>query len=378
MAKKNSVAVNEVKATANKKKWWNKKKVIAVSIIGVALLAAIIFASVIIATTAFPIGSTKEESRVVGTFGGYEVKYEELRYVTLVNKSELDSEMGKYETLSSAKKAEYEKLLRERVLEDIKNNYAILLLCDEYGIDTGSIVARLETQKMIQTLINDEFGGDISKYKEWLGKTGVTDSFLRFTYRVGYFEEKLYDHFVENKINIEYDDKNFEGFIDYVCENDDWARTIHAYYPKQWEYATAGYDAKARADAAYAKIMAAEGEEGRRAAMNSAIGSAPMINGFSIVNSDGVYFTHGQMGDVYEDAAFELDVNGISTVIETETGYYIIMRLPVEREYVDLHAAELLTQYRYAALKLKIDEKMADMSFDGNDYFDGLSLVDIK
>ena len=377
-SKKNKVSVIEKKDTSLKKKWWNKKKVIAVSILGVALLAAIIFAAVTVATTALPISGTEEESRVVGSFGNYEVKYEELRYVTLINKRELDAEMGKYDTLSESKKAEYEKRLEEAVLDDIKNNYAVLLLCDEYGINTGSIVARFETQKKIQALVDDEFDGDVGKYKEWLKANGLTDGFLRFTYRVEYFEEKLYDYFVKNNVNIEYDNTDFDGFIEYVTSGEDWVRTIHAYYPKQWQYAPANYNAKTRAETAYAKIIAAEGNGDRYNAMKTEIGKAPMVKGYSVETEDGIYFTYGQMGEKYENTSYSLAEYGVSEVIETEDGYYIIMRLPIEKDYVAKHAAALLTQYRYAALKVSIDEKMADMEFSGNEYFDGISLVDIK
>ena len=377
-SKKNKVSVIEKKDTSLKKKWWNKKKVIAVSILGVALLAAIIFAAVTVATTALPISGTEEESRVVGSFGNYEVKYEELRYVTLINKRELDAEMGKYDTLSESKKAEYEKRLEEAVLEDIKNNYAVLLLCDEYGINTGSIVARFETQKKIQALVDDEFDGDVGKYKEWLKANGLTDGFLRFTYRVEYFEEKLYDYFVKNNVNIEYDNNDFDGFIEYVTSGEDWVRTIHSYYPKQWQYAPANYNAKTRAETAYAKIIAAEGNGDRYNAMKTEIGKAPMVKGYSVETEDGIYFTYGQMGEKYENTSYSLAEYGVSEVIETEDGYYIIMRLPIEKDYVAKHAAALLTQYRYAALKVSIDEKMADMEFSGNEYFDGISLVDIK
>ena len=184
-----------------KKNWWNKKKIIAVSIIGAALLAAIIFSVVVLATTVFPIASTEEESRVVGHFGDFEVKYEELRYVTLLNKRNLDVELGKYGELDAEGKQEYEKLLKERVYEDIKSNYVILTLCNEYGIRTDSLVLRMKVQEDIQSFVDDTFGGNASKYKEWLKEEGLTDTFLRFTFRVDYLEKELQEQLEMEEAN---------------------------------------------------------------------------------------------------------------------------------------------------------------------------------
>ena len=265
-ANKKANAVVKSAEVGAKKKWWSKKKIIALSVIGAALLAALVFLGVVIATTVFPIRSSAEESRVVGAFGDYEVKYEELRYVTLLNKSVLDGEMGEYEKLDAEGKIEYERVLEERVLEDIKSNYVILTLCDKYGIEKDSLVLRMKVQEDIQSFVDETFDGKTSEYKKWLSENGLTDSFMRFTYRVNYLEIELQEYFVDNEINIEYDDKDFDGFIEYVLEGKDWARTIHAFYPKHYEY----FDvtkSESDAEAAYAKISAIKGDEERFEAM---------------------------------------------------------------------------------------------------------------
>lgn len=360
-----------------KKKWWSKKKIIALSVIGAALLAASVFLGVVIATTVFPIRSSAEESRVVGTVGDYEVKYEELRYITLLNKSVLDSEMGEYEKLDGDGRLEYEKLLEERVLEDIKGNYVILSLCDKYGIKKDSLTLRMRVQDDIQSFVDETFDGSAAEYKKWLSENGLTDSFMRFTYRVNYLEIELQEYFVDNEIGIEYDDKDFDGFIEYVLEEEDWARTIHAFYPKHHDYIDVT-KSEAAANEAYAKLASIKNNEERFEAMRKTIGSAPMVGGFSVSTLDGIYFTFGQMGEEYEKASFALDEYGVAPVVETEDGYYVIMRLPIEKDYVDAKAAELLEQYRYASLKRAEDAVKSEIEFDGNEYFDGISLIDIE
>ena len=84
------------------------------------------------------------------------------------------------------------------------------------------------------------------------------------------------------------------------------------------------------------------------------------------------------MGNWYEDAAFSLAIYGSSEAILGEDGYYVIMRLPLEKEDVKSQLDTLLVQYQYAALKKHIDSERAGLSFVGNDYFGTLNLTDIK
>ena len=143
------------------KKVWTKKKIVAASILGVAVIAFIV-GMIIAAVNGFgrirAIKSSDEEAAVVGSVAGYEVRYEELRYITLLHKSALDSAMGKYETLSDTAKVEYRAALEREVLHDIENNYVVLSLCDKYGIDTDSREVKKEVDDAIEVFVETELG----------------------------------------------------------------------------------------------------------------------------------------------------------------------------------------------------------------------------
>ncbi len=49
----------------------------------------------------------------------------------------------------------------------------------------------------------------------------------------------------------------------------------------------------------------------------------------------GYYFTKGEMVEAFETAAFALEENAISDLVETPYGYHIIKRLPMDEAYVD-------------------------------------------
>ena len=357
-------------------KWLTKKKIIAASVVGVVVVAAIILAVVLAFNWIRPIESTEEEARVVGTVGDFEVRYEELRYITLLHRASLDSEMGKYDELDAEGKAEYERILEERVMADVENNYVILSLCEKYGINADSNAAKSYVNDSIKNVVKTDFGGSVDKYKEWLKKNNITDSVLRLLFKVEYLEGELLQYVAENNMGIEYDEQSLPEFIDYVMDSEDWARTVHVYYPHQWD-AVEDYNGFERAKEAALNVAQIWQEGARRDAMYSEIGRAPMIQGIS-TTGNGSYFTYGQMGDKYEAAAFALDEYEVSDVIETEDGYFVIMRLPKEEDDVKAQVETLLSYYRYAVLKEQMDAEKEVLSFAGNEYFDSLELIDVK
>ena len=326
-----------------------------------------------------PIKSTDEEAKVVGKAAGFDVKYEELRYITLLHRQSLDATMGKYDTLDENGKAKYKSELESRVMNDIKSNYVIFSLCEDYDIDVDSKDAKNYVQSAIEDLVKTDFGGDFEKYKAWLAKNSLTDAFLRTTVKAEYLENVLYDHFVENKIGIAYNEESKDKLVDYIMdkEGEEWVRTIHVFYPKSHAY----YDVSkslSSATAVFDQLKAVENDNERFVLMEkSLIGKAPMVEGYSTIGN-GFYFTKGSMGEAYEKAAFALDVYGVSDVVDTDEGYYVVMRVPMEKDHLKLMADDLLDQYRYAALKKQIDTKNEKISFVGNDYFKTIDLLSIK
>ena len=64
-----------------------------------------------------------------------------------------------------------------------------------------------------------------------------------------------------------------------------------------------------------------------------------------------------------------MDIYGASEIIELDAGYYIIMRLPLDKEDVQKRVDDLLGQYQYASLKRQLDAQ------DGKIAFEGMSII---
>ena len=372
-----------VKATENKKdkKQWSTKKKIALWILVAAALAAVIF---VVCVFVFdlgpvrPIESSEEDARVVGKCAGFEVRYEELRYVTHLHRASLDKEMGKYSELDEDGKARYEEELENRVSKDLRNNYAVLTLCEKYGVDVDSKEARKYVNDSLSSFV-DELGGK-KQYKAWLAENKLTDAFLRLMYKVAYLETALVDKLTKEGNEIKYSTANLDAFVDeLVMKDESYIKVIHAFYPNGFDYTSdkkAGDSARETAENVLASILAEGNDEERLNLMSSAIGGAPFVAGYSTTGSD-YYITFAQMHIDYENVAFSLAEYEVSSVLELDEGCYIIMRVPKVREEVAPRAYELIDQYRYAVVKRMIDEQKELIRFEGDRLCVTLTLAEI-
>ena len=367
------------KKIEKKKIEWTKSKKIAATVLGVAVIAAIVF-GIIVAARGLgrikPIKRTDMEAKVVGECAGYEVRYDELRFIACTCRSELEGKYGNYDSLDGEVKASFDAELKERVFDAIENNYAVLALAEEYGINANSRDVEKNVQAEVELFIEKYYAGEFEAYKDELEKMGLGDAFFRLIQKIDYIEKLLLEKFESEKIGVDYSVENIAEFTDYVMTGGDYVRTIHAFYPKTSQNINTSNSRQRAEDTAKMLAEISDGEK-RYSAMRSAIGEAPFVAGISMTN-DGIYFTYGQMEKEYEVAAFELDTYGVSGVIETADGYYVIMRLEPELETVKKKAGELLNQYHYVIIKNAIDAQKEKISFTPNEYFDSLVLGEIK
>lgn len=356
-------------------------KLISKRIRPVAMLLVLVMLSMLFAgcgNKIKPVESTAEQMQVIGTCAGYDVYFEELQFVTRTYKDSLEKKYGEGIWNDPATAAKYKAELEELVLENLKANYAILQGCENLFVDTDSEDVDTYVQEQIENLVNTDearggFGGDFDAYLDWLAENGLTDHYLRFIYSVDYLESVLYYALLDGGL-YEYSQENYPEFLDYVLEGEHYARTIHVYIPneteadKQKNYQTA----KEIADA----LAACEDDRERYRMMCQYIGSS--VNKDLQITEAGYYFTHNEMGEAYEDAAFALDAYGVSDVVEYSGAYYVIMRLEIEELYVLMNGESLLQYYHSAQLGAYEDKIKENLTIELNEFGLSLDLTAIK
>lgn len=321
---------------------------------------------------------SKQSLKVVGESAGYDIRYGELRFVTLVVKDAMEGEYGSDIWTDPDKTEQYRAELEERVLDKLRANYLILAACDAYGIDTSADAAAEYADEQIDSLIESECGGKKSRYRDYLEENWLTDDFLRLSLRVSRLESGLYYTLLDNGYFTYsgYDSTTGENdtpeFINYVMTSPDYAHTVHIYLRND-----EGEDPAENltdAEQIVRALRATAGYEQRLTIMNGYIGSAKNDDIGNDVGS-GYYFTHGEMDEAYEQAAFSLAVGDVSDPFVFEDGYMVIMRLEPELDYVTNNVKTLMTNFQSAEMG-QLEESYAEACrVLLNDYGLGLDLA---
>ncbi len=328
-----------------------------------AILCTIFFLAGLFGCSASrPIKGTEEELAVVGKVAGFDVLYEELRFVTVNYKNYLKEKYGEdiWDSAESAEK--YRAELEELVYRNLTANYAVLSLCAEVGISIEEKEIQKAVQEQLDELV-DELGSR-KAYKEYLSENCLTDHFVRFTLGVDICYSELYYVYVYDLGLIEYDEDKLYDFI----MDGNFVRTLHVYIQND-----SGDDIeenRKKANQVREQLLAG-------ADIKSIIGSS-VNEDFYLTTTNGYYFTRGEMIKTYEEAAFSLEIGGVSEVIETATGFYVIQRFELDPQYVLTNLAQLVKNYQYAKLNAYVDERQGELEFVPNEYGRSIDLTAIE
>ncbi len=370
MSNENKLSKSELKEIVQKRK---KKKIILVSCIALAAVILAVIAGIIVwsIVSVRPVKRNDTQAAVIGQVGEYDIYYDEFSYLVGIHKSNMEYKFGDINwDGDSALAKNCISQVEEKVREDIKKNYIVLELCKKYGVDTDGKEINKAVNEHIKTVIKTDFEGKKAKYAEWLEKNNLSDAYYRLIVKSGLLEEKLLEKLVSDGKEIKYSIKNFPEFSAFSKESDEFIRTIHVYYPKFDKYKVVDIQGVHDECVSISNALRTEADAQKRYdAMNDFIGACPyMVDGYTINTMDGVYFTEGMMGEEYEKVARSLDVYGVSDVLETDDGFYVIMRLPREDSYMDKHADTLLSNYQMAKLVLLERKTEKDIKFSCADF----------
>ena len=293
------------------------------------------------------------------TVGKYTVTYDVYRYFYLNYRDELED---KYTAADgNVDTAALDREIRERVAEAVTGLYGTVSLADDYGITTadGDVKSTADTYVDAVKSYYKDNGGD---YTADLEANYMTEQVFTFLMSVDAMEDKLFTTLVSDGGKIEDNDEKVLEILhgeDFVraklifIENDDGEDVENN--RKIAEEALAAYK---------------DGTD-----FNTLVGRYSEDYGMP---TDGYYFTRMEMIDVIETAAFAMADGEISSVLECEDGFYILLRLPKDEAYITENFADLKSQYQSAVFYGMIDDRAALLTALEGEYVRGLSYEEIR
>ena len=285
-----------------------------------AVICVILCLSILLAACG-ETGGGSDDTRVVLTLDDYEVIADTYRYFYLSYGMELAQAAD-----WNLKVDHVEEKLRSFAETSVCDLYAIYSLAEEYGIELSD--ARKEQMEADIAAIFVEAGGESAYYDLCESYYMTGDLFRMLSLESVYLQNDLYTYLKDNKFPS---DK--ETVLGDITEN--------FYHCSQVCFSVANEEYR---------------ENVRQAAENALADIKAGGHTFAEYADDpvtGTYYTKGQVHAPFEMAALALAEGEMSEVVETEAGFHIIMRLPmnatqIEEQYESLR--ELYFQRKFTEL----------------------------
>lgn len=330
------------------------------------VVMAVNFAS---CAAASPVHASPRATKVVARAGDVEILYEELYFITMNKIAEMKAAHGEVVFADPARVTELKSFVKGSLLTE---ETALISLGYEYGIDVHEGDVAENVQIFMESLVENEFAGDRGAYIDSLDKSFMTDHYARSYFGIQNYLANEIVLAMLGKGELETSDERVRERI----LSDDFVRTVHVIVSKT-NPAYTDEENKAHIAQLHAAITAKTDASERYHAFREAIGSK-YNNDFNDLNGNGYYFARGEMEQFYEDAAFALQNDyDVSPVVESEDGYYIIMRLPKEESYIELNFQKLKEKSYFVTLNDKVSAKLAAMTLEMTPFGEGLDLTDL-
>ena len=329
------------------------------------ILCLILSLALLCASLAGCSAEKRRMEKVIGTCAGYDVLYEELRYITLTYKDLMEDTYGEgiWDNPESAEK--YRAELEETVWRVMLNNYAVLVACANHGGNPAEDMKNDSIQSAVDKLIDDAIkacGGE-DTFKQELKSTYMTEHFLRFTLTVAQLENELYYVLTDDLGLIETDTDKFMTWL----EDGNCVYVQHIYVSN---------DADEDKEANRAKA------ESVRQQLLSGIDISELIGTSANEDLQNVipYFVvRGVYTEALENAAFSLTEDGnVSEVIDTGDGYYVMVRIAYDTPTLLAKVPALLKSYQWACVESTVDTYKPDLKIELNEYGKSIDLLEIE
>lgn len=206
-------------------------------------------------------------------------------------------------------------LIASTVYEAMSNYYATFNVAQMMGLSIYDADAKEAVNSTLSTY--KQYYGE--SFYDILASSFMTEDVFKSLLYVQYFNEEMLNLMIKGAEDITVDEK-----VNELLNGGQMIRVYHILTPELETAESILEAAKTASDTEFYDLVQ---EHGRDTGM--------------VGNKDGYYFSAGQMVVEFEDAAFALEIGQTSEIVETEYGYHIIRRLPMEKAYVEAHVNEL-------------------------------------
>ena len=306
--------------------------------------------------------------RTVAKAGEEKIPYEALYYLAMNRQDELKAAYGETALQDAAVRAEYEIYVWEHLVD---RGVALRAIGAEYGLDVtkGDIAESVDAA--VAQIIETEYEGDTDAYVAMLDQVYLTDRYLRVLIGT---EEYLPSALVVEMLNAGVLDDS-DATAEALMTSDALLHTYHVFISRS----NGREDAANRAKIEEIRETVAAGAtpEERMAAMRAAIGG-PYNNDYGDTAGNGYYFAVGEFDAAYEKAALALDENcGVSPVLETAGGYYVILRCAKDADYINAHFQNLKEKFYFIRLNEMVQERLSTLTAEKTRLGARLDLCDL-
>ncbi len=341
--KKNQAPAKKASGTNKKKR---TKAIIIVASMVVALAAIV---GVVTAANWDEYQQYAADRKTVAVCNGYDIPYEELRFVTMYYKDYLEGIHGKGLWDDPVKAEEYRDELEKLVRDNLNANYVVLSACRQMGIATDSSDLNKQVDADMSDL-RDEFNTR-ADYLAFLEESYLTEHYCEFTLKISLLQSVLHETMLAENLYT-YSHKNVDEYIDYVLEGSDYVRVIYIAIDNN-----EGDDKEAnlaKVQKLSDELQAIADPDRRLAQMRESIASFDESK--DDATGQGVYFTYGEMDEIFEKAAFELEIGEVSDPVVCSGANFVLMRLEPDENYVASNVTTLLNNFYGVNVSRYIDQ----------------------
>ncbi len=288
-------------------------------------------------------GEQAVEPGVIMTINGVDIDFDTYRYYYLTNRYYFDYGDTSIWTGETEDMDMFKDLLKEQTEISILSSFAINKIAEEQNIeldDDDTAQADAAIEELITTL-----GGQES-FELALSSQYYTQDLYKELY--------LNSLLVNKVVEARYGDAIRDNF------NETYVRAQHILIPFTDAAAEEHADDLALAEDIKARLDDGEDFEELRAEYNNDPGQP----------DEGYYFTTGEMVVEFEEAAFALEENAISDIVETSYGYHIIRRLPMQENYLDDLLMNYMTDEMITEFSTELEEISAEIEISYGENYD--------